>query len=781
MIPSRRARVRAFATLAGDIIGAAWPLDTFVAVNPLAGFETTTFEDATARASVLFRARVLPGTTSATDPSFDDVGRRADELIASIGGSNTLGDACAELGWGDPVARINERASRWLSAYCDRGEAAWPMPHRDAGFYGAWKRLARHENALARSARAYRAAVDALPVRADDALLANLDALGIPEQRWIGYLERHLAQCAGWSAYIKHLVAKRDSGLDLVALLAVRTWYERQEIAAAADAHGVSGTYDAVCSWLREHANRIPPASRPKFDRVTHAEAIERLEAREGAFREDVLGRIRRAPARPPARVDAQFVFCIDARSEPLRRQLEYVGPYETFGFAGFFGVPVRYRPFGAAHTMAQAPVLVRPSLTVDERPSEKAAKTLRRRATRSSTRAALAGGALYHPVAAFAGVEVFGFFSMVRAARDTFIARRRPGDRAPQPLDLDTIGAEERVFLAESTLRIMGLTRDFAPLVVVCGHGGATVNNAFRASLDCGACGGNRGLVNARVLCAILNDPNVRHGLSARGMTIPAQTYFIAAEHDTTRDLVHFVDEDVPVDQRAQVRDVERAINAAARARREDRAAELPPSPLGLGDAGARAADWAQVRPEWGLARNAGMIIAPRSLTRGVDLEGRCFLHSYDPGADVGGVTLEQILTAPLIVAQWINLQYFFATVDPDRFGSGDKVLQQVVGGFGVVAGNGGDLRLGLPLQSTTVGRVPYHEPLRLQAVVYAPTERIDAVIARQTVLARIFDNRWVSLVAIDPDNGGAQRYAGQHTWIPMHATEVAACSQIA
>jgi uncharacterized protein YbcC (UPF0753/DUF2309 family) len=774
--------VRAFATLAADIIGAAWPLDTFVAVNPLAGFETATFEDATARASVLFRARVLPGTTSSPPgQSFDDVGRRADELIASIGGSNTLGDVCAELGWGDPVERINERVSRWLSAYCDRGEAAWSMPHRDAGFYGAWKRLARHENALAPTARAYRSAVDALPVRADDALLANLDALEIPEQRWIGYLERHLAQCAGWAAYIKHLVAKRDAGLDLVALLAVRTWYERQEIAAAAGAHGVSGTYDAICAWMRENAERIALATGPVFDEDSHAAAVERLEAREGAFRDDVLDRIRRAPARSPARVDAQFVFCIDARSEPLRRHLESLGPYETFGFAGFFGVPVRYRPYGAAHTTAQAPVLVRPSLTVDERPSDAAAKTLLRRAARSSTRAALAAGALYHPLAAFAGVEAFGLFSILRAARDTFIARRRPDDPLPQPLDFDAIASDERVFLAESTLRIMGLTRGFAPLVVVCGHGGATVNNAFRASLDCGACGGNPGLVNARVLCAILNDPQVRDGLIARGITIPAQTCFVAAEHDTTRDLVHVICEDVPVEQRARVRELERAISAAAVRRREDRATELPPSPLGLGDASARAEDWAQVRPEWGLARNAGMLIAPRSLTRDVDLQGRCFLHSYDPDADVGGAALEQILTAPLIVAQWINLQYFFATVDPERFGSGDKVLQQVVGGFGVVVGNGGDLRLGLPLQSTTVGSVPYHEPLRLQAIVYAPTERIDAVIARQTVLARIFDNRWVSLVAIDPDTGRAQRYAGQHTWIPMQSTEAAPCSQIA
>jgi len=235
-----------------------------------------------------------------------------------------------------------------------------------------------------------------------------------------------------------------------------------------------------------------------------------------------------------------------------------------------------------------------------------------------------------------------------------------------------------------------------------------------------------------------------------------------------------------VPAERRTGVKELEDALSAASRHARSEHIAELPPSPLGRGDANGRAADWAQVRPEWGLARNAAIIVGPRALTREVDLDGRCFLHSYDPHADTSGAVLEQILTAPVIVAQWINLQYFFATVDPERFGSGDKVLQQAVGGFGVVAGNGGDLRLGLPLQSTTVGSTPYHEPLRLHAIVYAPTSRIDAVIARQTVLQRLFDHRWVLLVAIDPDRGIAQRYAGNSQWITLDTAEVVSCSHI-
>lgn len=784
MIRSRRARLRALVALAADAIGPAWPLDTFIAVNPLVGHETTTFEDATARASMLFRARVLP---DAPIPQLngrrDDPRRRARELIDAIGVDDTLGDACARLGWGDLVARIDGRMSRWLTAYCDRGEAAWPMPHRELGFYRAWKRLARHENALVPSAAAYRRAVDALPARADDAVLANLDALGIPEVRWIGYLQRHLAQCAGWSAYVKQLMDADhdDTPVDLVALLAVRTWYERLEFAAAARARGCTGTFAGLRAWASATPDGVPAASEFRFDCVAHARAMARLEARERAFRDDLLNRIRRAPMASVSSIEAQFVFCIDARSEPLRRQLEGAGPYETFGFAGFFGVPLRHRPFGAAHTVAQAPVLLRPTLIVEERPSDATAREFHQSTARAAARDALADGVLFHPVAAFAGVEAFGLFAAARAALRTFVGWPKPKHRPLQPLDLDGIAPDERVFFAEAALQIMGLTRDFAPTVVLCGHGGGTVNNAFAAALDCGACGGNRGLVNARVVCAILNDPQLRPELAARGIPIPIETCFVAAEHDTTRDIVRFVLDDVPSERRAGVIGLESVVNAAAARNRTQRLAGLPSSPLGLGDAGARAADWAQVRPEWGLARNAGFIVAPRALTRGVNLEGRCFLHSYDPVADTGGTALEQILTAPLVVAEWINLHYFFATVDRERFGSGDKVLQQPVGGFAVVLGNGGDLRLGLPLQSTTIGETPYHEALRLQAIVYAPTARIDAVITRQTVLQRLFDNRWVSLVAIDPGDGVARRYTGNHTWSPVESTEVVTCPQIA
>jgi uncharacterized protein YbcC (UPF0753/DUF2309 family) len=750
---SQRARLRSTVALAADAIAPVWPLDTFVAVNPLLGFDTLPFDEATARAAERFGARVLPETDAPADAR------------------ETLADWCVALGWSDAVAAVGERTARWLAAYVDRGEASWPMPHRERGFYTAWKTLARNEHALTRDARDYRRAIDALPARADDALATNLDALDVPAERWSAYLQRHLAQCAGWAGYVKRANdAADDPGLDLISLLAVRTWYERCEVTAAARGHGIAPTFAALRERLISGPAPLLATPDGRIDRYAHDAAYARLQERERRFADDLLDEIAAAPrAGEPRAIEAQIVFCIDARSEPLRRALEAEGAYATFGFAGFFGMPVRYRPFDAPYATTQAPVLVRPTAVIDERPDPATAATLRRAVARERAIDAMADGALLDPIAAFAGVEAFGPFAALAAAWRTFRAQRAHAAPADLPLALDTLPMNERAFFAEVALRMMGLTRDFAPAVVLCGHGGGTVNNAFTAALDCGACGGNRGLINARVAAAVLNDPAVRAALAERAIVIPATTRFLAAEHDTTRDTLRLVD---------GADDALRAgFERAATAARARRARTLPAPPLGAGDPAARAGDWAQPRPEWGLARNAAMIVAPRDLTRHADLDGRCFLHSYDPHADDDGAVLEQILTAPLIVASWINLQYFFATVDPDRFGSGDKTLQQPVGGIGVLAGNGGDLRSGLPLQSTTFGATPYHEPLRLLAVVYAPRERIGSIIARQQVLRRLFDHRWVSLIAIEPGDGSAHRYAGARVWHP-HPTETPVCS---
>jgi len=189
-----------------------------------------------------------------------------------------------------------------------------------------------------------------------------------------------------------------------------------------------------------------------------------------------------------------------------------------------------------------------------------------------------------------------------------------------------------------------------------------------------------------------------------------------------------------------------------------------------GVAEAERRAADWAETRPEWGLAGNAGFVVGPRDLTSGLDLDGRAFLHSYDWSTDPDGDALEAILTGPMVVTQWINAQYYFSTVDNAVYGGGSKVTQNPVGNVGVYQGNGGDLMTGLPSQSLSVDDdTPYHQPLRLSTVIHAPVDRVADVLAAHEELSELLDNGWLSLTVVDPtQDHRAFHYEEELEWTP-------------
>jgi uncharacterized protein YbcC (UPF0753/DUF2309 family) len=476
-----------------------------------------------------------------------------------------------------------------------------------------------------------------------------------------------------------------------------------------------------------------------------------------------------------------QAVFCIDVRSEALRKALENLSPdIQTIGFAGFFGMPIEYVPFGQRHGNAQLPVLFAPKYRVRERLTGAAAardKEIWHRQQLGRRLAHSWNAFKTSAVSCFSFVQTAGLGYAWKLAQDAFqlgagSARDWcPDCTAPQlhphghaqpdheqaPGDAG-IPPEDQVQLAFAALKNMGLTANFAPLVLLCGHGSSTTNNPYAASLNCGACGGHAGDANARVAAALLNQPAVRAGLARQGIHIPEDTLFLAGLHDTTIDRVMLLDPGtIPATHFTAVAELRGWLRAAESGARVHRA-----SALGCGQADAqkleqqaiaRSRDWSQTRPEWGLAGNAAFIAAPRARTRGLDLRGRVFLHDYTPAADPDRTTLELILTAPVIVANWINLQYYASTVNNRLWGSGNKALHNVVGAFGVQQGNGGDLQTGLPWQSLHDGERWMHEPLRLSVFIEAPRADIDTILARHTSVQELVDNQWLHLFALEAE----------------------------
>ncbi|MEP9739393.1 DUF2309 domain-containing protein [Xanthomonas perforans] len=637
---------------------------------------------------------------------------------------------------------VNERIGHWAAGYFDQGQALWAVG-QSGGAYSTWRIIATHDLTpeIAGLAGFARYVAEA-PANAEDAIVDCVARLGLSQDALDGYFHRLLTTLGGWGQLARYRLwqAELSGATDacVTDLLAIRLLWEAALLG--------NGACTLVPGWQRAVAAYAEPVAATSDDVIDSIlqEAAERAAQRK-------LNAVLAAPS--PAqvasgRVKLQMAFCIDVRSEVFRRALESLDSgIQTLGFAGFFGLGIGHRRFASDVVEARLPVLLTPGVTTcaGNATSSAAASDL---SARIAARAKRAWGRFkLAAISSFAFVEATGPIYVAKLLRDG--------------LDLET-----RLTMATRILKAMSFTGGFARLVVLAGHGAKVVNNPHASALHCGACGGYSGEVNARLLASLLNDSQVRAGLAARGIVIPADTLFLAALHDTTTDAVTLYTADHPspghADDLAQARQWLAAAGALARG---ERAVRLPRAHRSQ-DIAHRARDWAEIRPEWALAGCQAFIAAPRSRTAGRDLAGRAFLHDYDWRYDDGFGVLELILTAPVVVASWISLQYYGSTVAPESLGAGNKLLHNVTGGIGVVEGNGGILRTGLPWQSVHDGQRLTHEPLRLSVLIEAPPEAIATILERHPQVRALFDNRWLHLFALDDEGRMAQRYAGDLRW---------------
>ncbi|BAZ93483.1 UPF0753 protein [Thiohalobacter sp. COW1] len=614
-----------------------------------------------------------------------------------------------------------------------------------------------------------------------------------------------------------------------------------------------TGQLDALVQHLREFERREGML----WLRAMEAHAMHRL-----------LSGIQLAP--PPPRDKRPFVqalFCIDTRSERIRRQLESIGDYQTFGIAGFFGVPVSFMELGKGSETHLCPVLLTPkNLALEmsvEGPRDLNAVTAMEKALHELKESVLSPFVTVEAIGLLFGFDMIGKTllprhynrwrsqlhehkppthllldkldrdqadSIVRAVQravivkaleqefqltaeripDTLVRELREAALGRQPdapelanaLGLDSAAAQafirrlrevyridpafarlqlerlarigfsldEQVGFVSQALRSIGLTRDFSRFILLAGHGSTSENNPYESALDCGACGGNHGLVNARVLAQMANKPEVRQRLRAHGIEIPDDAWFIPALHNTTTDTLALYDLDrLPSSHVVYLDRLRKGLTAASRLCARERLPALQgatrrravPEPAAAQRAVQRnAMDWSQVRPEWGLSGNAYFVIGRRDLTRELALEGRAFLHSYDYRLDPKRRLLENILTGPLVVGQWINMEHYFSTVDNECFGSGSKVYHNVAGRFGVMTGNLSDLRTGLPAQTVLEQGRPYHQPVRLITLIEAPFEHARRAVDDVTAVKHLVRNGWIRLLVIDPETAAVTLY---------------------
>lgn len=765
-----------------------WPLASSVAVNPFLG---QTHEDlATVGARLArvagapvtmprhwFQAQIADGSINdddlraalarapaATRPiSLGALKAAAQQPVPAARALPTIADLAAEASGIDWPGFIAERFGAWAAGYFDEGQALWAAP-RGRGAYAAWRAVATHDlTPEIVGLSGFANFVSEAPETATDAMASAVQRLGVPAAAAPTYFHQMLMTLGGWAQYARYRLwqAELGSGTDAIMtdFLAIRlTWeaalFDRFESRIAAQ-------WQAI---VAAHAMPVTPEAAHVVDAILQ-EATERAAQRKLAA--TLAQQTSNAPAIRPA---LQAAFCIDVRSEVFRRALESINPsIRTLGFAGFFGLTASHRRFASDVDEHRLPVLLNPGLTTrsggpDDHDADQTAR-FKSRAKRAWGRFKLAA------VSSFAFVEATGPLYVGKLMIDALGLRATPPPNDPAPRPDPALDLAARTTAAATVLRAMSLTTGFARLVVLAGHGANVVNNPHASGLHCGACGGYSGEVNARLLAAVLNDADVRKGLVPQGIQIPADTLFVAALHDTTTDAVTLYAADCPSTAHdaaahdADLNDARLWLAAAARIARGERASRLPRAG-GEASVASRSRDWAEVRPEWALAGCQAFIAAPRSRTAGKMLDGRAFLHDYTWADDKDFGVLELILTAPVVVASWISLQYYGSTVAPAVFGGGNKLLHNVVGGIGVIEGNGGALRAGLPWQSVHEGKRIVHDPLRLAVCIEAPREAMSAILERHPGVQALFDNRWLHLFALDDAGRMAWRYTGDGAW---------------
>lgn len=483
----------------------------------------------------------------------------------------------------------------------------------------------------------------------------------------------------------------------------------------------------------------------------------------------------------------AQIVFCMDDREESFRRHLEELDPtIETLGAAGFFGVAMNFKGLDDTRVTPLCPIIVTPAHEVRELPRKGNESALQSHIQGRKLNQRLAN-LLHHglrrnlitsqlTMLISAPILLLGLLakSLLPKPQQSLLSSfaKRVSKSVNSELffssiDTATLATPERPKLGFTEteqvdriagfMRNTGLTYGFAPLVVLMGHGSMSQNNPHLAAYDCGACSGRHGGPNARLFAAMANRPEVRQGLAERNIHVPADTWFIGAEHNTCDEEITWFDvADIPKEQQAAFKKLQdqlqhsQHLSAHERCRRLASAPRNPELKEALTHIVERAADFSQARPELGHATNASAIVGRRSVSQGAFLDRRTFLISYDPTQDPDGKIVEGILLNVGPVGAGINLEYYFSTVNSDRLGCGTKVPHNIVGLFAVMEGTASDLRTGLPSQMTEI-----HEAMRLQLIVEAKTTILEQIYARQPSLQELIAGGWILLRTIDPDSG--------------------------
>jgi uncharacterized protein YbcC (UPF0753/DUF2309 family) len=665
---------------------------------------------------------------------------------------------------------------RILCSYLDQGISIWKFPVSEQGFLASITDLERHSfSSFFRTQRARQILLQGNN-KIEDLLKMVVGDAAYYEQ----YLFDQQFSHRGWSGMAATIEAVPHSLLDpkKISLHDLIVFELLLEIDAL--------NYELGNDWQPLCSNTdVLPLDLLADVQKTEVHEVFTIwqDAFEWSYYDEVLAGIAVEKKRPHAQAaekSFQAMFCIDERECSIRRHVEHVAPdCETLGTPGFFSVEFFMQPQNAKFYDKLCPAPVTPQYLIKEYDVKEQRKheLLYTDKTHTFLRGSIAT-MTYGFLAGFKLIQTIFRPKMSPAISNAFAHMSKEGKLTIEnkdPADKENglqIGftVEEMAARVESLLRGIGLVKNFAPLVYAIGHGSSSANNPHHGAHDCGACSGRPGSVNARVIASMANHPKVRALLKERGIAIPETTQFVGGLHDTAADQMEFYDEHYLTNRnamlhKANLESFESALdlNAKERSRRFASINTKKSLKHVRNEILKRSVSMFEPRPELGHGTNTLCIIGSRDITKGLFLDRRAFLNSYDHRTDPDGKLLTGIMRPIGPVCGGISLEYYFSRVDNYKLGAGTKLPHNVMGLIGVANSSDGDLRPGLPLQMIEV-----HDPVRLLVIVEHYPEIVLQTIQTAPEMYEWFINEWVHLVAIHPNtnrfhyfkNGGFVEY---------------------
>lgn len=651
-------------------------------------------------------------------------------------------------GW---YVQSNQRVFSFVARFFDIGQAKWQMPVKSNQLYLAWLEYAKVN--YSRYAIMHQMTDDVYT-----SIRNMLNLADIHEDNIEDYLLKVLFQIIGWASFVHWLelveinpyVDKRGKVADIIAIWLAETSILHGKLMEFPDSvfTNVDSEFEEV---LREYFKKYNADEECLVKLNRHNWNLIWQLALEHNYRDNLVRQIKLNKHRTIAKPTAQLLFCVDVRSEGLRRYLESYNNYQTFGTAGFFGVGfdfhhqhnvTRQSPdWSTSHHYLHVP-------TKRLTPLHNVFKNLVNGLLRTKK-------SFLAPLVLF---DVVGLWFSLRIMANTLMPWKKKLIGKHHQLEYNSFdifqdsnySIQELSQQIAKLLRSIGLCNNFSELIVVCGHLSESVNNPFISSLHCGACGGNSGAPNAIAFCQAINDPRVRSHLSHHeNIHIPVYVQFVAATHNTTTDQVdyYYNQHILSIDNIERLDRLKSDLELAGRDLCNERQLHMDAEQ----NVDVRKGDWAELQPELGQVNNAALVIGPRGITRNINLQRSVFLQSYDSKLDLDGSILNDIFNSTVKVVNMINSQYYFSTTDQNLFGSGNKVLHNIVSQLGVMEGNSSDLKIGFSQQSLFYKGESLHLPLRLCIIVCAPESLVTETLAKNKLLTKLIEGKWLNFYQID------------------------------